>query len=185
MMTSWEEDMSYVMAAPEMMAAAATDVAAVGSTLSAAHLAAAAPTVAVIPAAADEVSASIAHMFSRHAQDYQGLAGQAAAFNQKFVQHLTASAVSYASAEAASAASLQHLNASVGSSASAIAAVSGSLAFNLLTSIDAALGTLIAFLNALYDIVFFTGLLVYFAQLIGLFLTQFGPLYVFGVPFLL
>ncbi len=53
--------MSYVTVAPEMMAAAATDVAAVGSTLSAAHLAAAAPTVAVMPAAADEVSGSIAH----------------------------------------------------------------------------------------------------------------------------
>ena len=37
--------MADVMAAPEMMAAAATDVAAVGSTLSAAHMAAAAPTV--------------------------------------------------------------------------------------------------------------------------------------------
>jgi hypothetical protein len=33
--------MSYVMVAPEMMAAAATDVATVGSTLSAAHMAAA------------------------------------------------------------------------------------------------------------------------------------------------
>ena len=175
--------MSYVMVAPEMMAAAATDVAAVGSTLSAAHMTAAAPTVAVIPAAADEVSAGIAHLFSRHAQDYQGLAGQAAAFHEQFVQHLNASARLYASAEAANAASLQHVSASVGSSASAIAALPGPLAFNLLTSINAALGNLIAFLNGLYDIVFFTHILVYFAQLLGLFLTQFGPLYVFGVPF--
>ena len=72
--------MSYVMAAPEMIAAAATDVAAVGSTVSAAHMAAAPPTIAVIPAAADEVSASIAQLFSRCAQDYHALAGQAAAF---------------------------------------------------------------------------------------------------------
>jgi hypothetical protein len=33
---------------------------------------AAAPTVAVVPAAADEVSASIAHLFSQHAAGYQG-----------------------------------------------------------------------------------------------------------------
>ncbi len=177
--------MSYVTAAPETMAATATAVAAVGSTLSAAHMAAAAPTVAVIPSAADEVSGSIAHLFSRHAQDYQGLARQAAAFHEQFVQHLNASARSYAAAEAANVASLQHLNASASSSASAIAALPGPLAFNLLTSINAALGNLIAFLNVLYDIVFFTRILVYFAQLLGLFLTQFGPLYVFGVPFLI
>ena len=56
--------MSYVIAAPEIMTEAATDLATIGSTLSAAHLAAAAPTVAVLPAAADEVSAGIAHLFS-------------------------------------------------------------------------------------------------------------------------
>jgi hypothetical protein len=51
--------MSYVIAAPETMAAAATDLAAVGSTLSAAHMAAASPTVAVMPAGADEVGTNI------------------------------------------------------------------------------------------------------------------------------
>ncbi len=112
--------MSCVMAAPDMLVAAATDVAAVGSTLSAAHLAAAIPTVAVIPAAADEVSASIAHLFSAHAQNYQALAGQAAAFREQYVQHLNASARSYATAEGANVASLQPLNASSGASANAI-----------------------------------------------------------------
>jgi len=120
--------MSRVMAAPDMMAAAATDVAAVGSKLSAAHLAAAIPTVAVIPAAADEVSASIAHLFSRHAQDFQGLAGQAAAFHEHYVQHLNASARSYATAEGANVASLQPLNASSDASANATAALTGLVA---------------------------------------------------------
>ena len=98
--------MSQVMVAPELVAAAATDVAAVGSSLDAAHLEAAAPTVAVVPAAADEVSGAIANLFSQHAQTYQSLAGQAAAFNQQFAQHLTSSAHSYVAAEAANAASL-------------------------------------------------------------------------------
>jgi hypothetical protein len=61
---------------------------------------AAARTTSVVPAAADEVSASIAHLFSQHAANYQALAGQAAAFNDQFVQHLAASAGAYASAEA-------------------------------------------------------------------------------------
>ncbi|MGA7055357.1 MAG: PE family protein, partial [Mycobacterium sp.] len=51
------------------MTEAATDLANIGSTVNAAHMAAATPTVAVIPAAADEVSSSIAHLFSQHAQD--------------------------------------------------------------------------------------------------------------------
>ena len=99
--------MSLVIAAPEVIADAATELASIGSTVSAAHMAAATPTVAVIPAAADEVSASIAHLFSGYGQDYQALAGKAAAFHEQFVQHLTTSARSYASTEAANVASLQ------------------------------------------------------------------------------
>jgi hypothetical protein len=57
--------MSYVIAAREMMTAAAADLATIGSDLSMAHAAAAVPTVALVPAAADEVSAGIAHLFSR------------------------------------------------------------------------------------------------------------------------
>ena len=87
-------------------------------------MAAAAPTLAVLPAAADEVSASIAHLFSQHAADDQALAGQAAAFNDQFVQHLTASAGSYASIEAAIASFLQDLNVSADSFVSTVAALS-------------------------------------------------------------
>jgi len=61
--------MSYAIAAPEMMTSAAADLAAIGSNFSAAQFAAATATVAVLPTAADEVSASIAHLFSQHAQD--------------------------------------------------------------------------------------------------------------------
>ncbi|WP_068182956.1 PE family protein [Mycobacterium sp. UM_CSW] len=100
--------MSYVIADPEMMTAAAGDLAAIGLNVNAAHMVAAAPTVAVIPAAADEVSTGIAHLFSQHAANYQALAGQAAASYEQFAQHLTASAGAYASAEDAIAALLQN-----------------------------------------------------------------------------
>jgi hypothetical protein len=106
--------MSSVIAAPELINTAATDLANIGSNLSAAHTAAAASTTGLIPAAADEVSASIAQLFSARAQDYQALAGRAAAFHQQFMQNLTASAGSYASAEAANASFMQPLNAIAG-----------------------------------------------------------------------
>ena len=107
--------MSYVIAAPEMMTTAATDLAAIGSNVSAAHMVAAARTTSVIPAAADEVSASIAHLFSQHAQDYHAVAAQAAAVQQQFVQNLKTSALSYASVEDAIASFLQGLITSAGS----------------------------------------------------------------------
>jgi PE family len=100
--------MSYLVATPEIMTAAATDLAGIGSNLSAAHMAAAAPTLAVIPAAADEVSAGIAQLFSQFGQDYQALAAQAAAVEEQFVQTLTASAATYASIEAFLASYLQY-----------------------------------------------------------------------------
>jgi hypothetical protein len=93
--------MAYVIAAPEMMTAAATDLATIGSDLAAAHTAAAASTVHVIPAAADEVSASVAHLFSHYGGGFQALAGQAAAFHGQLVQNLKASAFSYTKIEAA------------------------------------------------------------------------------------
>jgi PE family len=125
--------MAFVIAAPEMMAAAAADLAAIGSNVSAAHMVAAARTTSVIPAAADEVSAGIAALFSQHAANYQALAGQAAAFQQQFVQHLTAGAFSYADIEATIASLLQPLTASVGAIGGAIGALPGQLLdlFNL------------------------------------------------------
>ena len=147
--------MAYVIAAPETMTSAATDLATIGSNLSAAHAAAAPPTLAVLPAAADEVSASIAHLFSRHGQDYQALAAQAAAFQEQFVQNLTASAGSYAGAEAASASLLQPLTASAGSFTSAIATLQSQI-LNLLNSVNAAwdqlLNSLTGFWNSPYSV---------------------------------
>jgi len=134
--------MSYVIAAPEIMTSAATDLATIGSNLSAAHTVAAAPTLAVLPAAADEVSAGIAHLFSQCGQSYHALAAQAAAYQEQFVQHLTAGAGSYAAAEASNAALLQPLTVSAGSFTSAIATLVGQI-FDWLKIAIAALGQLL------------------------------------------
>jgi hypothetical protein len=60
-----------LVAVPEMFAAAASDLAGIGSTVSAANSAAAASTTAMLPAAADEVSAAIAALFGTFGQEYQ------------------------------------------------------------------------------------------------------------------
>lgn len=101
--------MSYVIAAPDILTAAATDLVTIGSSLAAAHAEVATPTVALAPAAADEVSASIAHVFSQDAKDYQAIATLAAVFHEQLSQNLNASARSYASTEAASTSSLRSL----------------------------------------------------------------------------
>lgn len=92
--------MQTVMAQPEAIRQAALELSAIGSALDRARTAAAYPTISLLPAAADEVSAGIACLFSRHADDFQGMAWQAAAFHRQFVQHLSGGAAAYASAEA-------------------------------------------------------------------------------------
>jgi len=101
--------MSFVIVAPEMVADAATNLASLGSTISAANAAAAAPTTGVAAAAGDEVSAAIATMLSQYASAYQGMGAQAAALHARLVQTLNAGAGAYAAADAANAAPLQTL----------------------------------------------------------------------------
>ncbi|MCV7099728.1 PE family protein, partial [Mycobacterium palustre] len=99
--------MSYLIATPEFLSVAATNVAGIGSSLSAANAAAAASTTQVTAAAGDEVSTAIASLFSAHAQDFQAFSAQAAAFHNQFVQALTSAGGAYAATEAASANPLQ------------------------------------------------------------------------------
>ena len=95
--------MSYVVAIPDTLAAAAADVAGIGSSISAAHSAAAAPTTAVLAAASDEVSAAIASVFSGYGKEFQALSAQAAGFHAQFVQALNGAGGAYAAAEATNA----------------------------------------------------------------------------------
>jgi PE family len=96
--------MSFVTTQPELLAAAANELAGVGSTMNSQNVAAAGPTTGVAPAAADEVSALTAAQFAAHAAMYQEFSAQAAAIHEMFVNTLGASAGSYAATEAANAA---------------------------------------------------------------------------------
>ena len=92
--------MSYVIAAPETLAAATADLAGIGTALSDANRTAVAPTTGALAAGADEVSAAITALFNAHAKEFQALSSQAEAFHAQFAQTLAAGAGSYASAEA-------------------------------------------------------------------------------------
>lgn len=161
--------MALLIATPEAMTAAAADLANIGSAVNAAHMTAAAPTVAVIPAAADEVSSGIANVFAQHAQDYQALAKQAAAFPEQFVQRLTSSAGAYAGAEVANVAALQPLTAGTGA-----AAVSGT---QLLNNIQSAL--IIA--TALATVPFYILMISPFLPLIPAAIAIAGLAYLIGI----
>ncbi|WP_415823644.1 PE family protein, partial [Mycobacterium basiliense] len=98
--------MSFVAVTPEAVAAAASDLARIGSTIGVANAAAAGSITTVLAAGADEVSAAIAALFGAHALQYQALSAQAAVFHQQFVHTLSRGVGAYAAAELVNASPL-------------------------------------------------------------------------------
>lgn len=88
--------MSFVVTAPPVLASAASDLGGIASMISEANAMAAVRTTALAPAAADEVSAAIAALFSSYARDYQTLSVQVTAFHVQFAQTLTNAGQLYA-----------------------------------------------------------------------------------------
>ncbi|ORB47837.1 PE family protein, partial [Mycobacterium persicum] len=95
--------MSFLIATPEMLAAAASDLSGISGAINAANAAAAGQTLGILAAGADEVSAAVAALFGAYAQQYQALSAQATNFHDQFVQALSAGGLSYVAAEAANA----------------------------------------------------------------------------------
>jgi hypothetical protein len=96
--------MTSLLTQPQLIAAAATDVAEINSAIGTANAAAAGPTTGLVAAAQDEVSAATARLFSSYAQEYQAVIKQAAAFHEQFTQALAAGGLAYAETEIANAA---------------------------------------------------------------------------------
>ncbi|EUA01420.1 PE family protein [Mycobacterium kansasii 824] len=95
------------MAIPELLASTATDLERIGSRLSAVNATAVGPTTVLVSAGSDEVSAAVASLFSRHAQEYQAWSARVSTFHAHFVQTLTTGAGMYHAAEAANVSPLQ------------------------------------------------------------------------------
>jgi hypothetical protein len=98
-----EVEMSFVVAAPELVQGAAQDLAGIGSSLAEASAAVAGPTTGVVAAGQDGVSAAIASMFGSFGQEFQAVSSQVQAFHAQFVGAMSAGAGAYASTEAANA----------------------------------------------------------------------------------
>lgn len=93
--------MSFVFAAPDEPSVSAANLQSIGAAPNAQNTASASPAVAVVPAAADEVSVLTAARFAAHAQRFQELSARAAAIQDLMAVMLAASAGSYAATEAA------------------------------------------------------------------------------------
>ncbi|WP_068188585.1 PE family protein [Mycobacterium sp. UM_CSW] len=93
--------MSFVITEPELVTAAADDLAGIRSNLSEATAAAAAPTTGIAAAAADEVSAAISQVFGTYGREFHAAAAQAAVFHDEFVSLLNGSAAAYLGTEIA------------------------------------------------------------------------------------
>ena len=102
--------MSYVIAMPEFLSAAATDLASIGSAISTGSAVAAGPTTGLLATAGDEVSAAITALFSDHAREYQAISAQIEQFHQRFVAASTNATQMYAATEDASASPLADLS---------------------------------------------------------------------------
>ncbi len=115
--------MSFVIAEPESVTAAAERLSGIGSNLGEATAAAAAPTTGVVAAASDEVSVAVSEVFGRFGREFQVLGAQAVAFQDQFVTLLNGGAAAYLSTEIANAQqSLLTTGLSTGAAASGLAA---------------------------------------------------------------
>ena len=93
--------MSFVIAQPQLLAAAAAELHTINAAVQAGNVAAAGPTVGVSPAAADVVSMLAAAQFASHARLYQEISAQAVTVREQSATMLGISAGSYAATEAA------------------------------------------------------------------------------------
>jgi PE family len=95
--------MSFLTTQPDLLLAAAGQLEAIGSAVTAANSMASFAITGVIPAAADEVSAVTAAAFAGYGQQYQAISAEASMIHEQFVRALGLSADSYADTEAANA----------------------------------------------------------------------------------
>ncbi|OBJ77369.1 PE family protein [Mycobacterium gordonae] len=99
--------MTSLLAQPEIITSVVADISGIGSTVSAAGAAAAAPTSGLLAAAADEVSEAVANFFGSYGQEFQAVIGQVEAYHAQFQQSLAAAANAYVHTETGAAAALQ------------------------------------------------------------------------------
>lgn len=96
--------MSFVITRPDLLTAAAGNLASIGVSMAAANTVVQVPTTQVTAPAADQVSALVATQFAAHGLAYQTVATMADQIHEAFVNALTTGGTSYAATEAANVA---------------------------------------------------------------------------------
>ncbi|MHA7652244.1 PE family protein [Mycobacterium sp. ML4] len=107
--------MSQLNVVPDVLKAASGRLQSVGAGLRTANVAAAAQTTAILAPAADEISVAITTLLGNHAQQFQTLSAQTAAYHDNFVSLLNSGAAQYLGCEVANA---QQTMANAGAAAS-------------------------------------------------------------------
>ncbi|OBK22167.1 PE family protein [Mycobacterium asiaticum] len=98
--------MSYLTTQPQLLSAAAENLAGIRTALAEANAAAAGSTTGLAAAAADEVSAAAAQVFRAFGVEYQDVVSQAAVFHEQFQQALSGASIAYAESEVLNAAAV-------------------------------------------------------------------------------
>ncbi|MBX9978505.1 MAG: PE family protein, partial [Mycobacterium gordonae] len=101
--------MPFVSVSPDVVTTAASSLSELGSSISAANVAAALPTTVVAAAGTDEISVAVAALFGGYAREYQVIGARVAGWQEQFVVSLHTASGAYAAAEAAAANPLQSL----------------------------------------------------------------------------
>lgn len=99
--------MTSVLVEPGIVTAAVADLESIGTAVTVASAAAAAPTSGLLAAAADEVSVAFASLFGAYGEEFQAVVGQVEAFQTQFQQTLAAAANAYVQTELAAVTALQ------------------------------------------------------------------------------
>src|ERR1700761_5932300 len=94
---------SFLIAAPEVLASASSDLSGIGEAIREATAAAGPSTTGIAAPALDEVSTAITKLFGTYGQEFQALSAQTAQFHAQFTQLLSSGGTAYAAAEAAGA----------------------------------------------------------------------------------
>src|ERR1700742_855626 len=152
-----EMDMSFVIAVPDVVEAAAQDLAGIRSALDEVTQAIVAPTTGLVPAANDEVSTAIASLFGNFGQEYQALNAEVGAFHNAFVTTLSGGAAAYLETELSTVGTLLsgggsglvNLGGGVAGAAQATSALGINLSGGLGVGLSAALGPIGAELEGL------------------------------------
>ena len=100
---------SFLIAAPEALAAASSDLSGIGEAIKQATSAAAPSTTGIAAPALDEVSAAITKLFGNYGAEFQALSAQGAQFHSAFTSLLGSGGAAYAGAEVNSSGLLQSI----------------------------------------------------------------------------